>query len=173
LGQGEIVPDTAVAAPSHPAVPVNSMEQIFQQLKEIIVRAIPSLIFLILIHWYLKKVLFLPLQRVLDERFKRTQGSVEQSEATLAKVNEKLAQYQKALSDARAMVFAEQESRRRDLTSQQAQLLIEARQRSDARVNAAKASLQNELDAAKKGLGGESDRLAEQIAGSLLAGRAA
>ena len=149
----------------------DSMEQIFEALKGIIVRALPTFFLVICLHWFLKKVLFQPMERVLEERRKKTQGAVEASEATLARVNEKMAEYETALGNARAEIFREQEEARKKLAAQQAALVDAARAEQAAKVAVVKRGLAEEVQQAKATLAAEADRLAEQIAGAVLAGR--
>lgn len=147
------------------------MGQIFEALKPIIVRALPTFFLVILLHWFLKKVLFQPMEQVLDERRKKTQGAVEASEATLARVNEKMAEYETALGNARAEIFHEQEEARKKLAAQQVALVEAARAEQAGRVAVVKRGLAEEVQQAKATLAAEADRLAEQIAGAVLAGR--
>ncbi|QOY86274.1 ATP synthase F0 subunit B [Paludibaculum fermentans] len=147
------------------------MEQIFETLKGIIVRALPTFALVILLHWFLKKVLFQPMEKVLEERRKKTEGAVEASEATLALVNEKLATYENSLADARAEIYKEQEAGRKRLADQQAKAVEAARIKAGERVAAVKAELALEVDKATATLAAESDRLAEEIAGLVLAGK--
>jgi F-type H+-transporting ATPase subunit b len=148
------------------------MEQIFEVLKGIIVRALPTFFLVILLHWFLKKVLFQPMERVLEERRKKTEGAVEASEATLARVNEKLVEYETALGNARTEIFHEQEVSRKKLAAQQAALVEQARADQAEKVAVVKSGLAEEVQQAKATLATEADRLAEQIAGAVLTGRA-
>ncbi len=66
-----------------------SMEQLFHQLGDIIVRAVPHSSSSSLLHIYLKKVLFKPLEKVLEERREKTQGAVEAAEAIVARLRER------------------------------------------------------------------------------------
>lgn len=149
------------------------MEQIFQILKDlqgIIVLALPTAFLVIILHWFLKSMLFKPLDRVIEERKARTQGAIEASEAALATVKEKMAAYEKALADARAELFKENEAARKALAEQQASALEAARARAAEQVAAAKADLAAQTEAARSGLRAESERLAEQISGALISG---
>lgn len=149
------------------------MEQIVQILKDlqgVILLALPTAFLVIVLHWFLKKMLFQPLDRVMEERHRRTQGAVDASQAALATVKEKMAAYEKALADARAEVFKQNEAARKELAEQQAKAIEAARAKAAAQVAAAKAQLAVEIEAARAGLGAESERLADQIAGSLIAG---
>ena len=149
----------------------DSMEQIFETLKGILVRALPTFFLVIALHWFLKKVLFQPMERVLEERRKKTQGAVEASEATLARVNEQMAEYETALGNARAGIFHQQEESRQRLAAQQAALVDGARVEQADKVAAVKRGLAEEAAEARAMLAAEADRLADQIAVAVLAGR--
>jgi len=148
------------------------MEQIFETLKGIIVRALPTFFLVILLHWYLKKVLFQPMERVLEERRLKTEGAVEASEASLAQVQQKLADYEQSLGDARAEIYREHEEGRKRLADQQARSVEIAREKTSERVTAAKAEIAAEAEKATASLAAEAERLATQIASQVLAGRA-
>jgi F0F1-type ATP synthase membrane subunit b/b' len=144
---------------------------IFGTLKEILIRALPTFLLVIALHWYLKKVLIQPMERVLAERRKRTEGAVAASEATLAEVKAKMTAYEKALYEARAGVYADQEQNRRSLLADQAASIEEAKQKMASQVAAACAEIAAEAQAARALLAGESERLADQITATVLAGR--
>lgn len=147
------------------------MAQIFSTLQDILVRAIPTFLLVIALHWYLKKVLVQPMERVLAERKKRSEGAVAAAEAALAGVSAKMAAYEKALYKARAGVYSDQEQNRRHLVADQAAAIEEAKKKMAAQVAAASAEIAAEAQAARALLAGESERLADQITATLLAGR--
>lgn len=144
---------------------------LFAQVEPIVLRALPTFFVVIFLHWFLKKVLFQPLEGALEERRKKTEGAVEASETTLALVHEKLAAYETALADARAEIYKEQEANRKSLADQQARAVEAARVKAGERVAAVKADLALEVEKATVSLSAESDRLAEEIAGLVLAGK--
>lgn len=148
------------------------MENIIEFLKQLFPRALPTFFLIILLHWYLKKVLFVPLERVMAERKKQTAGAIEASNAALVQLDEKMAEYEKALGDARAEIYKEQDAARKRLADQQKAAVDEVRVKFAERVEAIKAEIALEMETATASLAGESDRLAEEIAGALLAGRA-
>jgi F-type H+-transporting ATPase subunit b len=147
------------------------MAQIISTLQDILVRALPTFFLIIVLHWYLKKVLIQPMERVMAERKKRTEGAVAASEAALAEVQVKMAAYEKALYDARAAVYAEQEQNRRTLLDDQAAAIQESKKKVAAQVAAAIAGITAEAEAARAALAGESERLADQITATVLVGR--
>ncbi len=149
------------------------MEQILQILRDlqgIIVLALPTALLVIILHWFLKKMLFEPMDRVIEDRRARTQGAIEASDAALATVKEKMAAYEKALGDARAELFRENEAARKALVEQQSQALEAARLQAAEQVAAAKADLAAQAEAVRSGLRAESERLAELISGALVSG---
>ena len=150
---------------------ISILAQIADSLKPILIRAIPTFLLVIALHWYLKKVIIQPIERVLAERKTRTEGAVAASEAALADVNAKLVEYEKALYEARAGVYAEQEQNRRNLQADQAAAIEAAKQKMAAQVAAASAQLAAEAATARASLAGESERLADQITAAVLAGR--
>jgi len=147
------------------------MAKLFSTLQEILVRALPTFFLIIAFHWYLKKVLVQPMERVLAERKKRTEGAVAASEAALADVSVKVAAYEKALYEARASVYAEQDQNRRNLLADQAAAVEEAKKKMAAQVAAACAEIAAEAQAARTSLFGESERLADQITAAVLSGK--
>ncbi len=149
------------------------MEQIVQILKDlqvVILLALPTALLVVVLHWFLKKMLFQPLDRVIEERYRRTQGALEAGQAALATAKERLAAYEKALGDARAEIFSEHEAARKSLADEHARAVEAARARAAGQVAAARSEIAGDADAARAGLRAESERLAEQIAGSLIAG---
>lgn len=149
----------------------SKMEQLFKQLGDIIVRAVPAFIIFVLLHLYLKKVLFQPLERVLEERRKKTQGAVEASEVMIRAAAGKMDEYEHALNQARADIYKEQEAARRQLAAGQAEAVGRARADMGAKVAEARGAIGAEASAARASLAEEADRLAEKIATAVLAGR--
>lgn len=147
------------------------MAQIFSTLQDILVRALPTFFLVIALHWYLKKVLIQPMERVLAERKKRTEGAVAASEAALTDVAAKMAAYEKALFEAQAGVYADQEQNRRTMVADQTAAIEESKKKMAAQVAAAVAGIAAEAQAARASLAGESERLADQIACAVLTGK--
>lgn len=148
------------------------MEQIFVALQGIIVRALPTFFLVILLHWYLKKVLIQPMERVLDERRRRTEGTIQASEAALAEAAGKVAAYEKALAEARAAIYRDQDAHRRQLAAHQAKALEQERTKMAERVAAARAEIEAEAARSRAALTAQADSLAEAITAAVLSGGA-
>jgi F-type H+-transporting ATPase subunit b len=144
---------------------------IFVKVKGILVLALPTFFLFIALHWYLKKVLFQPMERILAERRKKTAGAVEAAEKALALAAEKMAAYEKALFEARASIYSGQEQNRKRLIAVQANAIDEAKRKTADQVAAAREEFAAEAATARESLQREADRLSDQIATALLAGR--
>ncbi len=149
------------------------MDETLRQLGGILLRAVPTFILVVLLHFYLKFIFFKPLARVLRQRYDATEGARKLAEASLAKASEKAAEYEAALRAARAETYKELEQLRRQLQDDRAVAVREARASAEAAVSQAKATLAAEVADLKKSLEAESDTLADRIADKVLRGRAA
>lgn len=149
------------------------MSQILDFVSQTLVRAIPTFILVYLLYVYLNKVFFVPLDEVLEKRRLATEGATERAADLVAKAAEKVAAYEQALADARAEIYRESEASRARLMASQAAAVDHARKAAAQAVAAERENLAQVAEASRAALHAESERLAEQIAGSLLAGRAA
>jgi F-type H+-transporting ATPase subunit b len=147
------------------------MEQTLQALSGILLKALVTVFFVVLLHFYLKGMLFGPLARILKEREALTEGAKKSAATSLAEAEHKTAEYEVKLREARAEVYREQEAMRRQWLDEQAKQVAEARAASEVRVRAAKAEIAAEAAAARNNLSGTAATLADQIAGSILAGK--
>jgi len=149
------------------------MQETLQALGGILLKAIPTVILLIILHFYLKAVLFGPLDRVMKERRKLTEGARELAEASLAAATRKADEYEAKLREARAAVYKQQEEIRKRWLEEQAQQVAEARTRSEATVKAAREAIAQDVAAARTSLQDTSATVADQIVATVLGKRAA
>ncbi len=130
--------------------------------------------FLILILAIFVKYLYLnPLEKVLDERFRLTEGARQSAEASLHNADAKIAEYQAALNKARNEIYAEQSAFLHKLHTEQAELAQAVRTEAEARLAAVKLVIAEEADIAREGLEAQADSLANRIADTILSPRAA
>jgi F-type H+-transporting ATPase subunit b len=149
------------------------MEQTVQALGGILLKAIPTVILLIVLHFYLKAMLFGPLDRMLKQRRALTEGAREVAENSLAAATRKAEEYEAKLRDARAAVYKQQEEIRKRWLEEQAQQVAEARDRSESAVKAAREALALDADAARTSLQETSKAVADQIVATVLGRRVA
>lgn len=148
------------------------MEQTLQDLSAILIRAVPTIIILVILHLFLKAVLFGPIQKVLDERGKLTFGARKAAEDSLANAERKTQEYEARLRDAKAVVYKEQEETRRQWLEDQSTQVARAKSDAEGRVAIAKNEIHTEASAARATLERNSELLADEIATTLLTGRA-
>jgi F-type H+-transporting ATPase subunit b len=144
------------------------MEETLRALGGVLLRAIPTFLLVVFLHFYLKSVFFGPLKKVLKERYEATEGARKMADASLAKAAEKAAEYEAALRAARAETYKELEQLRRQLQDDRAAGVREARAKADAAISEAKALLHAEVSGLKKNLEAESEALADRIAAKIL-----
>jgi F0F1-type ATP synthase membrane subunit b/b' len=145
--------------------------EIFSQLGDLFLSAVPTVIIVLLFYFFLRWSFFGPLERVLAERHKRAEGARQEAEASRAAVREKLRVYNDALRKARAEIFAEQEAIRRRVLDERQATITAARLAEQLDLQAAKKGLAVEVEAAHAQLEQSSAVLAGEIAEAILAGR--
>ena len=134
----------------------------------ILLRAVPTFLLVILLHFYLKSIFFKPLEKVLHERYQATEGARQSAERSLAEAAAKTAQYENELRTAKAEMYHAQEALSKQLQEREAAAVAEARKSADDAVKQAKAQLAADVDAAKASLAADSEMLANQIAETIL-----
>ncbi len=139
----------------------------------ILLRAVPTFLLVILLHFYLKNMFFKPLEKVLHERFQATEGARQHAEKSLAEAAAKTAHYEAQLRAAKAEMYQAQERLSKELTERQAAAVAEARKSADAAIKQAKAALAADVELAKSSLASDSEMLANQIAEAILRRNAA
>src|SRR5438128_11278246 len=144
------------------------MGEMGHQLGELFLGAVPTVLILIVLYFVLKTLFFKPLLAVMAEREKRTAGAQKAAEAAQAVAAEKVKQYQEALRQARAKVYAEQEAARKKLLDERAALVKASRNLAATEVSTAKERVAKEVAAAKRELETGVPQLAAEIAKRVL-----
>jgi len=147
------------------------MEQTLQALSGILLKAIPSALLLIILHFYLKGMLFKPLQKVLKQREALTEGARKAADESLAAAERKAQDYEAKFRDARSEVYREQEETRRVWLEDQAGQIAAGQSRSAEAMAAADKRIAEEIAAGKQSLVDTSAALADSIANTILARR--
>jgi len=146
------------------------MEQTLKQLGELLLGAIPTVVLLLTLYGLYHVVLHKPLEAVLAERRKRTQGAVEKARADINLAAQRATEYETRLREARMNVFKSLDQRRKQAMEAREHAVAQARESAHQKVAEAKAQIEADSAAARAGLGAESDRIANQIIGTLLQG---
>ena len=149
------------------------MEATLHSLGDLLIKAIPTIIFFVFLTVYLKHVFFKPLANILDERKKATEGVKRLAEQAFAAADQKTSEFQRALQLARAELEQEHEALRRKWTDEQAQAIAKARAEADQTLQQAKRSIAEEVERAQAELKTTVEHLSGEIVNSLLRRRAA
>jgi len=144
------------------------MGDLVHQIGELFLRAVPVALIVLVFYFILRSIFFKPLLQVMAEREARTQGAQKSAEAAQAAAAEKAKQYEEALRQAKARVYAEQEGERKKLLDERAAFLKDARSKATAEVNQAKERVAGELAAAKREIEASAVQLAAEIARRVL-----
>jgi F-type H+-transporting ATPase subunit b len=147
------------------------MDKIFHDLGGIVLNALPTSIIVLILAIFVRQLYLKPLETVLAERHRRSEGARTAAEEVLHSADSKVAAYEKSLEDARGQIYAEQAEFLRNLHSEQVARARTAKATSDSTLAAVRQSVAIEAAQARTGLAEQSDRLASDIADSVLSRR--
>jgi F-type H+-transporting ATPase subunit b len=148
------------------------MEETIHALGGILLKAVPTFLLVILLHFFLKYSFFGPLERVLKARFDATDGARKRAEEMVAKAAAKAAEYEAAMRAAKTEVYQAQEQSHKRLEEQRKVQVQAARTAAEATIKEARAALAVDVEHARQELARQSEVLAGQIADRVL-GRSA
>jgi F-type H+-transporting ATPase subunit b len=144
------------------------MHDIFQQLGELLVGAIPTaLLFIVLVVAY-QVLMQGPLTAVLAKRHALTEGAMEDARKAIAEAEAKAQEYAERLRQARVEAYKLREQRAKQWSAERDTALDAARQAAGRKVGQAKAELEAEAAAARAGLQAASTDLAGQAVRAVL-----
>jgi F-type H+-transporting ATPase subunit b len=149
------------------------MEATLKALADLLLEAVPTIIFFIFLTWYLKRVFFKPLAAILEERRKATEGVRELARRAMEAADQKESEFERALQLARGEIYQEHEKLRQQWSEEQAEAIAKARAEVDQQIEEAKRQISVEADRAQAELDAKVEELSENIVNSLLARRAA
>ena len=144
------------------------MDAIIVKLGELLLGAVPTAIFLILLYGVYTVLVHKPLTKVLAERRSKTEGAVEKARADIAAAEARTAEYEQRMREARLTVFKAQEARRQAALQARTAAVAEARSRAQAEIEQAKAGIEADKQEAQAGLQGEAGQLAQEIIRTVL-----
>jgi len=148
------------------------MDKTLHDLGGIVLEGLPTFFLVLILAFFVKFLYLKPLEKVLAERFRLTEGARKAAEESLKNADTKVAEYEEALSKARAEIYKEQAGFLTRLQADQADQVRNVRADSEQRISAMKLAIAREASAARESLAAQSDTLATQIADAIL-GRAA
>jgi F-type H+-transporting ATPase subunit b len=139
------------------------MGQTLQQLGELLLGAVPTVLLLGALYILYTFLVHRPLTAVLAERRSRTQGAMEKARADIAAAEARTAEYEQRLREARQKIFKNQETRRQHASQLRGQAVNQARARGQEQVKQARAALEEDKHQAMSKLQSDAERLAAEI----------
>jgi F-type H+-transporting ATPase subunit b len=144
------------------------MADTLHALGEILLKAVPTFLLVLLLQFYLKKVFFQPLEKVLHKRYEATEGARKLAGQSLARAAARTTEYEAKIRAARSDIYQTQEKLYKQLQESEAAQLLAARHAAETKLYQARELIAHEAEAAKASLALDTERLAGEIADSIL-----
>ena len=116
----------------------------------------------------LNKVLFKPINAILEERESRTRGRSGEARETIRRVEESLANYENSLRKARAEGYKLLEQKQAEAFGERQQKISLVRQEVEQQIEEQKGVIRAQADEARASLEGEAARIASGISSQIL-----
>jgi F-type H+-transporting ATPase subunit b len=139
------------------------MDEILRQLGELALGAVPTIIIFLFLWVCYRIIVHKPLARLLAERESKTTGAVKKAQADVAAAEQKTAEYEQRIREARLSVYKAQEGRRQQVLEARSKALAEAREAAHRMVQTSRVELEKEAVTAKAKLQAEGSNLAAEI----------
>jgi F0F1-type ATP synthase membrane subunit b/b' len=136
---------------------------ILHSLGQLFLESVPTIIIVLLFYVFLRSVFFTPIQRAMAEREARIDGARAEAAVVEAEAKHEMESYHDRLRQARATIFSEQETVRREALENRAKLLKALRVRAQEEVLAATKRIEAESQAARAQVEREAPTLAGAI----------
>ena len=144
------------------------MDTTLNQVGQLLLDAVPTVVLLLLLYAIYQNLVRKPLQKILQERRDRTEGAVQKARADVAAAEARTQEYEQKLREARLAIFKAQEARRQQAQQMRAEALAEARTRAQEQIRQARLAVDQDVAAARAGLQGDIERLANDIIRTIL-----
>src|SRR5262245_24112818 len=125
------------------------MDETLKQIGELLLSSIPAIIGLLIVWAGYRWIVYSKLEKVLAERQARTEGAVQQAQREIAIAEERTAEYERRVREARAQIFQTQEARSRRTMEQREAALAQARKQAEVMVKDARAALAEDVSDAR------------------------
>ena len=143
---------------------------IFRQLGELFLQAVPTVVIVFLFYFFLRWAFFTPIEKAMAERNARIEGARAEAARLEAAAKQELDTYNDALRKARGQIYVEQEAARQAVLDERGRLLKAMRSRAQEEVDAAKKRISAEAGAARAEIERQIPEIAAQITRSILEG---
>lgn len=144
------------------------MDAILRQIGELLISSIPTIISVLVVWVGYYFLVHKKLQQVLEQRHALTKGAVERAQQEIARAEERTAEYERKVREARAEIYKTQQANRQRMMESRNVALAEARKQAGDRVKEARASLAAAVEQSKAVLRQQADALADQVIETVL-----
>jgi len=144
------------------------MDQLFRQLGDLALGAIPTLILFIVLVLGYRYILYRPMMKTRAERRERTAGAFEKSSLAIAQADVRSQEYEAKLRAARGEIFRGREQRIQQLNAERESAVATARLTAQQRVQTAQAALAAQTADARKQIEASANQLAAQVIAAVL-----
>ncbi len=147
------------------------MNEIFQQLGDLVLGAVPTMILFVLLVVAYSLLVRGPLDRLLAERRARTTGAVEQARGAIAAAEAETSVYEDKLRAAKAEIFAMRAERLQTWQGERETTLSQVRESSEKQVAQARQFIEASAHEARVQVESASGDLAARVLAAILPGR--
>jgi F-type H+-transporting ATPase subunit b len=144
------------------------MDQILNQLGELVLGSVPTMILFILLVAAYGLLVRRPLDRILAERRARTSGAVEQARSAIAAAEAETTAYENKLRAAKAEIFQARDQKLKQWNAEREAALAQARQHTQERVRGARQEIEHSSQQARLRIVALSDELSSRILDAVL-----
>ena len=144
------------------------MEKVLQDVGNLLLNSIPTLILFIFLVLAYQLLIQKPLSRVLALRRGKTSGAVDAANEAISAADAKAEEYANKLRHARAEIFQLREQRLREWAAERDRQVDAARKKAQQHVLEVRLSLDAEADETRKTLVAQADVLADQVVRAVL-----
>jgi F-type H+-transporting ATPase subunit b len=144
------------------------MDAILRQIGELLVNSIPTIISVLILWIAYRFIVHGKLRQVLEQRHALTEGAMERAQQEIATAEQRTAEYERRVREARSQIFKTQQANRQRVMEERNAALAESRQRAGEMVKKARAVLEAETADAKGSLEQQASLLADQVIATVL-----
>jgi F-type H+-transporting ATPase subunit b len=144
------------------------MNQILNQLGELLLGSVPTIIFLLITVTAYRFLVYKPLVKVLAERYRLTEGAFEQAKSDISAAEMRTQEYEQRIREARISIFKAQEQRREQALKARYAATMQARGAAEARLQQHRAELERETEVARAQLQQRAEQTADEIIRAIL-----
>ncbi|MDQ2736517.1 MAG: hypothetical protein M3Y55_16345 [Pseudomonadota bacterium] len=144
------------------------MEEILNQLGELVLGSVPTMVLFILLIVAYAFLVRRPLDRILAERRARTTGAVEQARGAIAAAEAETSVYEDKLRHAKSEIFHARDQKLKQWNAERDAAIEQVRQSTQERVRAARLEIEQSATTARSQIEAMSAELSSQILGAIL-----